>query len=160
MRGLVSLQQNNSLKFGSPEFLTIFKGGTAPTLLGEQFGGKMEWFKFHTIWGEGAYELSDAEAGRLLKAICKYQTTGEIISLSGNERILFSMALIQMKQDAEHNAKVSAARAEAGRIGGLKSKQMEANDSNYKQNEAKKAIAFNKNKNTEYRYKNKETEQE
>ena len=118
----------------------------------------MEWFKFHTIWGEGAYELSDAEAGRLLKAICKYQTTGEIISLSGNERILFSMALIQMKQDAEHNAKVSAARAEAGRIGGLKSKQMEANDSNCKQNEAKKAIAFKnkelRNKNEELREKN------
>lgn len=156
MRGLVSLQQN-SLLFGSPEFLTKVKGGTAPTLLGEQFGGKMEWFKFHTIWGKGAYELSDAEAGRLLKAICKYQTTGEIISLSGNERILFSMALVQMKQDAEHNAKVSAARAEAGRIGGLKSKQLEAFDSNCKQKEAKEANALNKElriKNQELREKN------
>lgn len=97
----------------------------------------MEWFKFHTIWGEGAYELSDAEAGRFLKAICKYQTAGEITSLSGNERVLFSMALIQMKQDTEHNAKVSASRAEAGRIGGLKSKQLQANDSKCKQTEAK-----------------------
>lgn len=117
----------------------------------------MEWFKFHTIWGEGAYELSDAEAGRFMKAICKYQTTGEIVALSGNERILFSMALTQMKQDAEHNAKVSAARAEAGRIGGLKSKQLEAIDSNCKQKEAKEANALNKElriKNQELREKN------
>lgn len=102
----------------------------------------MEWFKFHTIWSEGVRELSDAEAGRFLKAVCDYVDYDEIQALSGNERMLFSMALKQMKQDAERNAKISSARAEAGRIGGLsKFKQLQANDSNCKQTEAKKAIA-------------------
>lgn len=40
MRGLVSFKQRiYSLVFGSPEFLTIIKGGTAPTLW-ESVGGK------------------------------------------------------------------------------------------------------------------------
>ena len=114
----------------------------------------MEWFKFHTIWSEGVRELSDAEAGRFLKAVCDYVDYDEIQALSGNERMLFSMALKQMKQDAERNAKISSARAEAGRIGGLsKSKQLQANDNNCKQTEAKKAIAY---KNEELRDKNQE----
>lgn len=42
MRGLVSFKQQTSLSklFDSPDFLTIIKGGTAPTFLGEQFRGK------------------------------------------------------------------------------------------------------------------------
>ena len=115
----------------------------------------MEWFKFHAIWSRGLYELSDAEAGRFTKAVCKYQDTGEIEVLSGNERILFSMALSQMEQDAEHNAKISSVRAEAGRIGGQKkSKQLQAIDSNCKQNEAKEANASLRIKNKEIRNKN------
>jgi len=117
----------------------------------------MIWFKFYTIWGEGLQELSDAEAGRFIKSICKYADTGETEVQSGNEKLLYSMALRQMKQDAEHNAKISSARAEAGRIGGLKkSKQLQANDSNCKQNEAKEANVLLRIKNKELRSKNEE----
>lgn len=117
----------------------------------------MIWFKFYTIWGEGLQELSDAEAGRFIKSICKYADTGETEVQNGNEKLLYSMALRQLKQDAEHSAKISSVRAEAGRIGGLKkSEQLQANDSNCKQNEAKIANASIKNK--ELRIKNKEIE--
>lgn len=117
----------------------------------------MIWFKFYTIWGEGLQELSDAEAGRFIKSICKYADTGETEVQSGNEKLLYSMALRQLKQDAEHNAKISSARAEAGRIGGLsKPKQLQANDSKSKQNEANGAIASIKNK--ELRVKSEEKE--
>ncbi len=115
----------------------------------------MDWFKFHTIWGEGLQELSDAEAGRFIKSICSFAETGETQSQSGNERILLSMALKQMRQDAEHNAKISSARAEAGRVGGQsRAKQLQAIDSNCKQKQANEAIALIKkeelrNKNTE-----------
>lgn len=117
----------------------------------------MIWFKFYTIWGEGLQELSDAEAGRFIKSICKYADTGETEVQSGNEKLLYSMALRQLKQDAEHNAKISSVRAEAGRIGGLKkSEQLQTNDSNCKQKEAK--IANASIKNNELRIKNKEIE--
>ena len=119
---------------------------------------KMEWFKFHTIWSEGVRELSDAEERRFLKAVCDYIDYNETQALSGNERMLFSMALKQMKQDAERNAKISSARAEAGRIGGLsKSKQLQAIDSKCKQNEANEANAY---KNKELRIKNQEKDKD
>lgn len=112
----------------------------------------MDWFKFHTIWSEGLQELSDAEAGRFIKSLCEYVETGEIQAQAGNERILLSMALKQMRQDAERNAKISSVRAEAGRVGGQsRSKQLQANDSKSKQKQAK-ALYKNKelrDKNTE-----------
>lgn len=119
----------------------------------------MIWFKFYSIWGDGLTELSDAEAGRFLKAVCYYAETGKIQSLSGNERILFAMALKQLKQDADRSTKISSVRAEAGRMGGLASKQneaKEANESNCLQNEAKNSNCSIKNK--ELRIKNIEEE--
>lgn len=117
----------------------------------------MEWFKFHTIWNDGIRELSDAEAGRFIKALIDYEEFGETRMLTGAEKVVYSISCKQLKQDAEHNAKVSASRAEAGRMGGLKSKQTEANESKSKQNEAKQANAYNcSNKNKELRIKNEE----
>ena len=112
----------------------------------------MIWFKFYALWGTGMQELSDAEAGRFIKALCTYAETGETVSLSGAERVLFTMALKQLKQDADHSAKISSVRAEAGRAGGLSSKQNEANESNCLQNEANIDNCSNK----ELRIKNKE----
>lgn len=119
----------------------------------------MIWFKFYSIWGDGVAELSDAEAGRFIKAVCCYAETGEIQSLSGNERILFAMTLKQLKQDKDRSTKISSARAEAGRSGGLSSKQTEAkqaNESNCLQNEAKQSNCSIKNK--ELRMQNTEEE--
>ena len=112
----------------------------------------MIWFKFYALWGTGMQELSDAEAGRFIKALCTYAETGETVSLSGAERVLFTMALKQLKQDADHSAKISSVRAEAGRAGGLSSKQNEANESNCLQTEANIDNCSNK----ELRIKNKE----
>jgi len=120
----------------------------------------MDWFKFHTIWGGGIRELSDAEAGRFIKALIDFEEFGESQPLTGAEKVVYSIACKQLKQDAERNAEISRKRAENGRIGGLSSKQKEANISKTKQNEAKQANASNclhkelRIKNTELREKN------
>ena len=125
----------------------------------ERLKMEMEWFKFHRNWSYGLYELSDAEAGRFTKAICQYIDTGEIQALSGNERILFSMALMQLKQDAEHVAKVSSARAEARRGKGSKQKEMITFDNNSYQLLSKEIKNNNSSiKKEEIRNKNKEKE--
>lgn len=122
----------------------------------------MIWFKFYSAWSEGLQELSDAEAGRFIKALCACAESEEIPSLSGAEKVLYAIASKQLKQDAERNAEISRTRAEAGRIGGLSSKQTEANaskKSKCKQNEAKQANANNCSiKNKELRIKNTEEE--
>ena len=120
---------------------------------------EMEWFKFHKIWSKGLHDLSDAEAGRFTKAVCDFQDTGEIQSLSGNERFLFSIALEQMKQDADHIARVSSVRAEARRGKGLRQKEMITNDNNSYQLLSKENKNNNSSiKNKEIRNKNKEEE--
>lgn len=120
---------------------------------------ELEWFKFHTIWSEGVRDLSDAEAGRFLKAVCDYIDTKEVKALSGNEKLLFSIALKQMKQDEAYSARISSVRAEARRGKGSKQKEMISNDINSYQtisNENKKNNSCNKSK--ELRIKNKEEE--
>lgn len=121
---------------------------------------RMDWFKFHMVWSDGIQELSDAEAGRFIKAICEYVETGKTEAQSGNERFMYAMALRQLKQDAERSAKISSVRAEAGRAGGL-SKQTEANKtnaSNCLQTENAESNCSIKNKNKEIRNKNKNKE--
>ena len=116
----------------------------------------MEWFKFHTIWGSGLNDLSDAEAGRFLKAVCQYVDNGEIPSLSGNERFLLSIALKHLKQDAEHTARISSVRAEARRGKGLNSEQLITNVNNCSQ----MITNENKNNNCCIKSKNKNKEKE
>lgn len=121
----------------------------------------MNWFKFYTAWGEGLQELSDAEAGRFIKALCACAESEEIPSLSGAEKVLYAIAAKQLRQDADNSARISGVRAEAGRKGGLNTKQMQANDSNCKQMQAKQANADNCSiKNKELRIKNSEEEKE
>ena len=88
----------------------------------------MIWFKFYTAWRDYIRELSDAEAGRFLKALLDFEETGETQSLSGAERIMYNIASKQLKQDAEHSAEVSKKRSEAGR--GSRKNQMLTNDNN------------------------------
>ena len=88
----------------------------------------MIWFKFYTAWRDYIRELSDAEAGRFLKALLDFEETGETQSLSGTERIMYNIASKQLKQDAEHSAEVSKKRSEAGR--GSRKNQMITNDNN------------------------------
>ena len=86
----------------------------------------MVWFKFYIAWDDVIQELTDAEAGRFLKALMAYEKTGEIKSLTGTERIMYNVALKQAKQDAEHVAEISKIRSEARR--GAQKKSNESNN--------------------------------
>ena len=120
----------------------------------------MNWFKFYSAWGEGLQELSDAEAGRFIKALCACAGSEEIPTLTGAEKVLYAMASKQLKRDADNSANISSARAEAGRKGGLNSRFTQANESktsNCLQTKAKQAIASNSPiKNSELRIQNSE----
>ena len=123
----------------------------------------MIWFKFYSAWGDGIQELTDEEAGRFIKAVCRYAEDEKIEQLSGVERILFAMVLRQMKQDAEHAEKVSNVRAEARRGKGNQVKQMITNDNNSNQliSNDNNCVIKNKElriKNSEQRIKNSEEE--
>ena len=105
-----------------------------------------DWFKARNIWGAAIMTLSDAEAGRLMKALWEYTMTGERQNLSGAEKGIFAMILMTLGQDEQADAQISEKRAAAGSIGG---KQTQANASKIKQTEANQANASNKNKNKE-----------
>ena len=87
----------------------------------------MVWFKFYIAWDDVIQELTDAEAGRFLKALMVYEKTGEIKSLTGTERIMYNVALKQAKQDAEHVAEISKIRSEARRGAQKKSNELNNN---------------------------------
>lgn len=93
-------------------------------------------------------DLTDEQAGQLLKAISAYQQ-GEEISLNPIVRIAFSPFKNQFMRDDERYEKTCERRAKAGALGGRakaeKSKQDLANASNSKQDLAN--VADNKNKN-------------
>ena len=108
-----------------------------------------DWFKARNIWGAAILSLSDAEAGRLAKALWTYTMTGEQQNLSGAEKGIFALMLMTLGQDEQANADISKKRALAGSMGG---KQKQANSSKCYQNKqmiANEANATNKNKNKE-----------
>lgn len=76
----------------------------------------MKYVKVYYDLTETIDELSDAEAGRLLKALLEYGATGEVRALSGQERFVFKMVKAQMDRDRRDYA----ARAERNRENGLK----------------------------------------
>ena len=97
-----------------------------------------EWFKARNVWAGAFAALTDAEAGRLAKALWAYTTTGEQVELSGNEKGCFAMIVYTLQMDEEEANALSATRKEAGAKGG---KQKVANVAN--------ATIKNKNKNIE-----------
>lgn len=92
----------------------------------------MKQLKVKTSWLKRMESLSDAECGRLFRGMLMYASSGEVPSLSGNERIVWAVAVDEIDEQQE----LSAKRAEAGRLGGSKPKQTEANESKPKQTEA------------------------
>lgn len=103
-----------------------------------------EWFKARTIWGAAIETLSDAEAGRLMKAIWRYAMSGEQTELTGAEKGIFALVLMTMSQDEAQANAISAKRAEAGSLGG---KQKVANAIKCYEDVANVANAINKNQN-------------
>lgn len=105
-----------------------------------------EWFKARNIWGASILDLSDAEAGRLAKAVWTYSMTGEAPNLSGNEKAVFALIRYQLSADNQEAETLAKTRAEAGSKGG---KQKVANQANATFATENEAIAYNKNKNKE-----------
>jgi DnaD/phage-associated family protein len=105
-----------------------------------------DWFKARNIWGAAFMSLSDAEAGRLAKALWTYTMTGEQLNLSGAEKGIFAMILMTLGQDEQDAADISRKRAVAGSIGG---KQTQAKQSMSKQAEANASNCFKKTENKE-----------
>ena len=111
-----------------------------------------EWFKARNIWYGAFAALTDAEAGRLAKALWAYTMMGEEVELSGNEKGCFAMIKFTLQQDEAEASNLSETRRKAG-LAGVEAKQ--ANADFAKNEEAKQANADNKNKN-----KNKEKEKD
>ena len=105
-----------------------------------------EWFKARTIWGAAIETLSDAEAGRLMKAVWEYEATGHRQDLNGAEKGIYALILMTLCLDAEKDADISEKRAKAGSEGG---KQKVANANFAKQNVANEANALIRIKNKE-----------
>lgn len=108
-----------------------------------------EWFKARNIWNGAFTALSDAEAGRLAKALWHYTTTGEQVELSGNEKGCFAMFVYTLQQDDAESGNLSEKRRSAGSKGGQQRIANQANASFASEVQANQAIASNKSKNTE-----------
>lgn len=119
-----------------------------------------EWFKARNIWGAAIMTLSDAEAGRLMKALWTYTMTGEQQNLSGAEKGVFAIALAQLGSDEAESAALSEKRAAAGSAGGKQKKANVAIATFATTEEANVAIECNKNKNIDIRYIEKEINKE
>ena len=110
-----------------------------------------EWFKARNTWGGAFLALSDAEAGRLAKALWTYTMTGKQPKLTGAEKATFAMFQITLDQDAERESDISSKRAIAGSAGGKQKVANQAFATFAKQNEQAEANATNKNQNQKKR---------
>lgn len=63
-------------------------------------------------------ELTDEEYGRLIRWGQRYQSTGEVTELTGNERFFAKRMQMQIDRFVDHYTEVSRKRSEAGRMGG------------------------------------------
>ena len=64
--------------------------------------------------------LTDAEFGRLCRALLKYSSTGEMEELSGNERVLFPRVKMQEDRFQASYEELSNSRSESGKKGAAK----------------------------------------
>lgn len=98
--------------------------------------------------------LSDEQAGKLMKHIIKYVNDLNPTTNDQFVKLAFSLIKPTLKRDLQKWDEVRSKRADAGRIGGLKSGQIrqqneanEANASNAKQNGANEAVSVSVNVN-------------
>ena len=94
-------------------------------------------FVFYTVWGAAVQNMTDAQAGALLKAVIAYQTDKTVRPDDASVGFVFDLIRQKLDEDAAAYAEVCAQRAESGRLGGMKRaenmKQMLASASNSKQ---------------------------
>ena len=75
----------------------------------------MEWFKMRLIWGPSIEHLSDAEAGRFIKALYAYVRRREEYHGGGKEEATVYQALETLREDLEKYDAEEARRAEKER---------------------------------------------
>ena len=78
-----------------------------------------EYFCAYHSYLKSMKQLSDAEVGRLFRAMLKYSETGELDALYGNERFLADTIVSQIDRDKQQYAKKCAVNRENGAKGGL-----------------------------------------
>lgn len=96
--------------------------------------------------------LTDEQAGQLIKAIIKYEKTGEITKLDGMTKMAFSFIKQQLDRDSEKWKEEKQKRSEAGKKG-MANRWKNNNDNNNnvitsdnKDNSVKNVITrYNKN---------------
>lgn len=95
----------------------------------------MKYVKLFGDLGPVVAELSDAAAGRLLKAVLAYADTAQVPEISGPERIVFTILLKQFERDRDAYER----KVETGRQNALKgiARQKEANRGKLPQEEEK-----------------------
>lgn len=70
--------------------------------------GSSRWFfRFRFRWQRSIERLTDAEAGRLVKALLYYAITGETVDLPGKESVLMTMLLDDLDEDVTDAAYTS-----------------------------------------------------
>lgn len=78
-----------------------------------------EYFCAYHSYLQSMKQLSDAEVGRLFRALLKYSKTGELDALYGNERFVADTIVAQIDRDKQKYAKKCAVNRENGVKGGL-----------------------------------------
>ena len=78
-----------------------------------------EYFCAYHSYLQSMKQLSDAEVGRLFRAMLRYSETGELDTLYGNERFVADTIVAQIDRDKQQYAKKCATNRENGAKGGL-----------------------------------------
>ena len=73
--------------------------------------------QFELLTDEQVELLTDEQAGQLIKAIIKYEKTGEIAKLDGMTKMAFSFIKQQLDRDSEKWKEEKQKRSEAGKKG-------------------------------------------
>lgn len=90
--------------------------------------------------------LSDAEFGRLCRALLKYSMTGEEVQLEGAEKVLLKRVYMQERRFQESYSDLTESRREAGKKGAAKRWQKMASDSKAMASDSKNAYTETKTK--------------
>ncbi len=83
--------------------------------------------------------LSDAEFGRLCRALLKYSMTGEEVQLEGAEKVLLKRVYMQERRFQESYSDLTESRREAGKKGAAKRWHKMASDSKAMASDSKNA---------------------
>lgn len=83
---------------------------------GERYAGCSWYFRFRFKWQRRIERLTDAEAGRLLKAMLYYSMTGEEVDLPGKESGTWDSVIDELDEDRREAAGTS----ETNRLSAMK----------------------------------------